>query len=108
MRKTPLRVQIPSQMRERLSSDPFMQICILAPPECEGRNEWNHAFTYAGKRKNELWAILPMCHKHHKEESRYRYVIEQYLRRRIIYFRATEEFWRKYPKSKLFDRVSVR
>ena len=54
-----MRSPIPKAIREELSEDPFMKTCVLAG-ECGGRIEWHHAFNYAGKRQNELWAILPV------------------------------------------------
>lgn len=97
-----MQCKIPEDIREQLADDPFMQNCILAPlDECEGRIEWNHAFTYAGKRVNELWAILPMCTKHHREEARWRFTICGLMNYRIAFFNLIDEVATKYPKSTL-------
>lgn len=53
-----------------------MKRCTIAGDEHEGRIEWHHAFTYAGKRQNEPWSIIPLCKKHHKEEARLRPLIK--------------------------------
>jgi len=88
-------------MREQLADDPFMHRCIINDALCEGRIEWNHSFTYGGRRQNELWAILPMCHRHHGEEAKWRPLIEQVMRKRIKHFNATNDFAAKYPQSVL-------
>jgi hypothetical protein len=103
MKRTPLRLKIPEDMRDELSDDPFMQVCILAHLNlgCEGKIEWQDAFTYAGKRQNVIWGILPMCHVHHLRESKYRQEQEGAMRLRIDHFRAEEQVAILYPKSTL-------
>lgn len=101
MKKTPLRLKLPKEMRERLALDSFMQHCIIPDGTCEGRLEWNHAFQYAGRRRNEIWAILPMCHSHHTKEGQFRLTIGFLLRERIFYFKAEKDFKEKYPRSTL-------
>lgn len=96
-----MRMPIPKEMREQLSRDPYMKTCILSPLFCEGRIEWNHGMTYAGKRTNELYSIVPMCQKHHKEEAQYRDAIDAAICQRIEFFAAQESFKEKYPKSDL-------
>ncbi len=100
-----MRCPIPSAIREELSNDPFMRDCIIAH-ECEGRIEWHHAFTYAGKRRNELWSILPLCHKHHEKAGtpHVSTICKMNLRVRIDHFDdfVRTDFYRKYPKSNLF------
>ena len=81
-----MRSPIPKEIRNKLSKDPFMERCILAPLFCAGRIEWNHAMTYKGKRINELYTILPMCHEHHRKEASYRDAIHSVLRARISHF----------------------
>lgn len=99
-----MRVAIPEKIREQLAEDPFMHRCILtALGDCDGPIEWNHAFTYAGKRQSERWAILPMCNKHHREEARFRLTIASIVRTRIDFFYAKTEFKEKYPKSTLYE-----
>src|SRR5438067_1869663 len=104
MKRSSMRVPIPAEMREQLADDPFMQRCILdnvAGTFCEGRIEWDHSFTYAGKRINEPWALLPVCHAHHMQEASWRTIKADRMISRIHHFGAEEEFKRKYPKSLL-------
>jgi hypothetical protein len=101
MKRTPLQLKIPEEMREELSDDPFMQECIIGGIRCEGRIEWQHAFTYAGKRQNVIWGILPMCHIHHGLESGYRQEQIDSMRKRISHFKAEEEVATLYPKTTL-------
>ena len=101
-----IRSPIPSKIREVLSEDPFMKKCIINDC-CDGRIEWDHAFTYKGKRVNELWALLPKCHKHHDARSSTSYIITRiFLRKRIYDFDALEDFKKKYPRSDLFHRTN--
>lgn len=101
MKRGSLRSPIPSEIREELSLDPFMSRCILENDECDGRIEWMHCMTYAGKRVNELYTILPGCHYHHYHEAKYRILIQLALVNRIGHFNALDEFRRKYPKCRL-------
>src|SRR4051812_40228052 len=103
MKRGSLRCPIPEEMREQLAEDPFMRHCIIDDALCDGRIEWNHAFTYAGKRVNELWALIPMCHLHHSQEAKWRPLIEQVMRKRIKHFGAAEDFRAKYPRSTLLN-----
>lgn len=67
---------IPIKLREQIAADPFMKRCIYK--YCQGKPEWEHAFLYAGKQINEVWAIIPVCEHHHrgpgldKDYNRYR------------------------------------
>lgn len=100
-----MRSPIPVAIREQLSDDPFMSDCIV-DFDCVGRIEWDHAFKYQGKRVNELWAILPKCHKHHDGRSSHVETISRlYLRMRIAHFNAFREFKVNYPKSDLYKGI---
>jgi hypothetical protein len=96
-----MQCRIPAEMREQLADDPFMRDCIVLGDNCEGRVERNHAFTYAGKRQNAVWAILPMCHFHHEKEAQMRTLINAAMRSRMWAFNAVQNFMAKYPKSTL-------
>ena len=75
--------RIPPAIREELSNDPYMVRCVLEfLPPCNGRIEWQHAMTYAGSRVNELYTILPLCQKHHKEQFEKRFHIPSFTARR--------------------------
>ena len=101
MKRGSMQCKIPEAMRAELSEDPFMRVCIINDAMCAGRIEWNHALTYGGRRVNELYALLPMCHLHHEQQAKWRPLIEQVMRKRIKHFGAAEEFAAKYPKSSL-------
>lgn len=101
MKRGSLRCPIPEDMRDLLEVDSFMRRCIIDDDMCDGRLEWNHAFTYAGKRVNELWAIIPMCHTHHEQQAKWRPLIEQRMRQRIKQFGVEKLFRKEYPKSTL-------
>ena len=101
-----LRSPIPAAIREELANDPFMTRCILEPLFCGGRIEWNHAYSYASKRVNERWSLLPMCHEHHRKEASYRDAINSALRARIAHFHAEDDFRAEYPKSNLLSHPS--
>ncbi len=97
-----MRSPIPPAIREELSNDPFMSECALDYLfECEGRIEWQHAMTYAGKRVNELYTIVPLCHFHHLHQAEFRREQEMVMRFRIKHFHAEDDFAAKYPKSNL-------
>ena len=89
-----LRCPIPTDVREKLASDPFMSKCCLPDKTCEGRIEWNHHLKFAGKRMSEWFGILPMCSSHHRREAQFRESLD-----RIMVRRATEEELKPYCKS---------
>lgn len=96
-----MQLKIPKEIREKLAADPFMKICIVKCNDCEGRIEWNHAFTYAGKRQNVIWGLLPMCSEHHKRESSFREIQRDLMKSRIFYFNLENEVQINYPKANL-------
>lgn|SRR3990167_7655914 len=96
-----MRSPIPKEIRDELSKDSFMKRCILNPLFCKGRIQFHHSFSYAGCRQNEIWAILPLCETHHRQEASYRDAINSALRARIAHFKADDDFRRKYPRSNL-------
>lgn len=98
--------KIPQEIRDILEVDPFMWSCIVAH-ECEGRICWDHAFTYKGKRINELWSILPLCVKHNMGITKHVQTLRRMnLRARIRHFKAEASFMRNYPKSDLWENVA--
>lgn len=100
-----MRSPVPKDIRQQLTDDPFMKECIFftltSDVPCDGRIEWQHAMTYGGKRVNELYTILPLCHNHHVRQAKFRQEQEKFIRSRIRHFHAEKEFAQKYPKSKL-------
>lgn len=97
-----MRLPIPQEMRDFLSKDPFMRLCVVGS-ECSGRVEWHHAFMYAGKRINEVWAILPLCKHHHEHiNKKVQDICRAMMRMRIALFGLRTLFDIRYPKSDLF------
>src|SRR5665213_937145 len=97
-----MRSPIPKDVREQLNSDPLMKRCMLEPLFCKGRIQWHHGFSYAGKRQNEIWCIVPLCELHHKQEAQYVDAINSWMFGRVLQFDALESAATKYPKSALF------
>ena len=98
-----MRMPIPATIRKELSEDEFMRDCIVMQG-CEGRIHFDHAFTYAGKRVNEIWAILPLCRKHNMGVTKMvQTAREMNLRARIKHFGAEKSFRESYPKSNLLS-----
>ncbi len=63
---------IPVKIREEMANDPFYKTCCLSHlGGCEGRIEWHHCLIYGGRQVQQKFAILPACHKHHAEVSKY-------------------------------------
>lgn len=94
---------IPIKMREELASDPEMKICIYQDQEapnhaCGGRIEFEHAFIYAGRQINEIWAIVGCCTAHNRSNV----MVKDYNRYRAILKARERGFWEevkaKYPK----------
>lgn len=94
---------IPKQMRDKMSQDKFYLKCCIADETCSGRTEWHHNLIYAGKRQNELFCILPVCHSHHEREKDRK--IGDKLDW-IMYNRATEEDKLKYPRINWKQKLS--
>lgn len=62
---------IPIKIRKVMAAEPFYKTCsrnmALQDHVC-GRDprtgkliEWEHAFIYAGKQMQKIWAIIPLC-----------------------------------------------
>lgn len=64
---------IPKAMRAKLAEEPRMKHCVLELHSvygpCDGRIEWEHVWTYAGRQVNEPWAIIGVCHNHHARKN---------------------------------------
>lgn len=61
---------IPLDIRNALAAEPFMAKCIYLyrndATQCQGRIEFEHAWTFAGRRLNRPWAVVPACSTHHR------------------------------------------
>ncbi len=84
---------IPIKMREELEELPRMHHCERAGTDCRGRLTWEHAYTYAGRQINELWAIICLCEYHHLGKG-----LDKALNRKISLKYASEEDLKKYPR----------
>lgn len=99
-----MRSPIPKAIRDELAQDPWMKTCSLSGYNffCKGKIQWHHSMTYAGKRVNEIYAILPVCEAHHDKQAELRQPQEHLMRTRIKEFNAEADFKRKFPRSDLF------
>lgn len=84
---------IPQKQRAEMSEDKFYKSCVLENEDCEGQIEWHHHFKYAGKRTDDKFGILPLCHFHHKQESKYTFILNN-----ICKSRMTEKDKQKYSR----------
>jgi len=89
---------IPKKLKEKMLQDKFYKTCIHAERErsspCKGRITFEHAWIYAGKQINEIWAIVPCCEPHNVGVSGE----EKDWNRHIALLRASKEDLAKYPK----------
>ena len=84
---------IPERQRIEMSEDPFYKKCVLKNEDCKGRIEFHHHFKYAGKRTDDKFGILPLCHFHHLGESKYSRILNEVCKSRM-----TEEDKKKYDR----------
>ena len=58
-------IPTPPEMLAELMALPISNVCwrrlLLRDHECQGRLTWEHAILHAGKRVNEVWAIIRLC-----------------------------------------------
>lgn len=90
---------IPRAMRDRMNADPFYKKCCVTGIEASPwvRIERHHAFTWAGKRVNEYWCIVPL------EKEIHRRVHEKWIAEVVewvILNRAGDDTLRKYSKAR--------
>ena len=81
--------------RQRIAEDPFYHRCARAGNECRGRITIEHALTYAGKRIDDMFALLPLCEFHHLGDG-----LDKRWNIEMAMTRATEEDKKKYPRLK--------
>lgn len=85
---------IPQNHRKQFDIDPYFKKCARADEgECEGRITIEHAWIYASKQINEMWAYLPLCEWHHLGDG-----LDKHLNQYLTLIRATPEDLAKYPK----------
>ena len=90
---------IPPDTRAEIALDPFMRTCIYvsdnAPnKDCYGRVEWEHAWIYAGKQIQEVWAIVPCCTSHNRGKG----IVKSYNQYRSIIRADLDDLKKRYPK----------
>lgn len=56
---------ISKKNRRAIDEDPYFKICVRRGEGCDGRITIEHAFIYAGRQVDELWAFVPLCWRHH-------------------------------------------
>ena len=100
-----LRMPIPKEIREKLSESLFMSRCCLEDETCHGRIQFHHHLTYAGRRQNTLYSILPLCAFHHRTEAVHRLELNAVMRARIRHFNAEDSFRIAYPRSNLLPSL---
>lgn len=85
--------RIPPKLREELSNDPYMKLCIRSSDECSGRITYEHALLYANKQIQEKFCIIPLCWHHHLGEG-----LNKAWNIDFAMKRAVQEDRSKYPK----------
>lgn len=98
---------IPRAMRQEMAEMPFYKLCARrGDHECADENgrptsrlTWEHAMIYAGRKVQEIWAIIPLCPWSHlgpglnKEKNQW-----------IALSRATDKELEKYPRTDWFQK----
>lgn len=84
---------IPPALRKRIASDPsYAQCARWNDGGCRGRITIEHALIYAGRQVNELWALIPLCWRHHLGAG-----LDKRENQRIALEKATDDDLKKYP-----------
>lgn len=80
-----------------------MQTCIYVAKgeglNCNGRVEWEHAITIAGRQLQTTWAILPVCTFHHRGGG-----MDKRYHEWVALNRATDEELNTYSKANLIQK----
>lgn len=93
-------------MRETMANDPFYKRCCLeVMGGCEGTIQWHHNLIFAGRQVNEIFCILPLCYKHHRDANikKVRDLLDI-----IMLDRATPEQVQKYSKAVDYKKIKER
>ena len=92
--------KIPPELLKTILNDPYYKQCIRhREGACAGRITLEHTFIYASKQINELWAIVPLCAKHHEvDQFQDAGTMDKDYGQYIALTRATDEDLAKYPK----------
>lgn len=96
----------PPWMLEALREHPLYHVCwrryLLRDHVCQGRITTEHAITHAGRRVNELWALVRICAwAHEVDQFQDGGGMIKNINRWIAFGRITnwEEVERKYPRT---------
>ena len=85
---------IPPAHKKILDTDPRFKMCARKGIGCSGRITIEHAFIYAGRQINEIWAYVPLCWHHHLGEG-----LDKNFNRWLSLRHATEQDLAKYPRT---------
>lgn len=93
--------KISSTVKSKILVDPFYDTCSRwEDGHCDGRITWEHAFIYAGRQIDEVWAIIPLCEYHHSIGIHHGTGDLQKKKNHWISLnRATNEELQKYPRA---------
>lgn len=89
---------IPPKLRAEMDADPYYHRCAVTGTKRGpyAKVEWHHAFTYAGKRVNEKWCIIPILKRIHDRANVHE--VKEFIDW-LILNRADDETLRKYSKA---------
>lgn len=85
-----------------MGSDPYYKTCARhGHGGCSGRITWEHAFIYAGRQIQEVWAIIPLCWRHHLGD-----LFNKEINQLIALRRATGlNLYEKYPRENWIQKL---
>jgi len=86
------------KLKREIDENPYFKVCARRNDDCDGRITIEHAFIYAGRQINEIWALLPLCEYHHSigkhmEDGE----LDKRMNQLLCLRRATREDLKKYP-----------
>lgn len=86
---------IPLVIRKKIDADPFYKSCVrLSEGGCDGRITIEHALQFQGRQLNELFALLPLCWRHHLGKG-----LSKEYNRHVALQRATDADLAKYSRA---------
>lgn len=58
------------EAKQEIQTNPFyLKCCIADFSECKGRIEIHHNMIFGGRQVDDVWTLLPLCHRHHELEK---------------------------------------
>lgn len=89
--------RIPAKIRNILEKDKWMKNCCYCGAPFP---TWHHPFIHAGKRVQEVWAIIPLCRKcHNIQNPQIVNIFSEYVglaRARVLYGPDLNQLYCKY------------